>query len=95
MGARKLDEQLALKGIGRKDAEVLQDVQLEGLGMKKEHCVIMNRPGGLYLKVAEAGADVYLNGVKLKDDEEVRVKNKDMLVFGVCTRRGTSQPSRS
>ena len=72
--------------IGRKDADVTQDVQLEGLGMKKEHCIITNRPaGGLFVKVAEPGADVYLNGTKLGDDEEKPIQNKDLLVFGVCT----------
>ncbi|GMH55549.1 hypothetical protein TrST_g6464 [Triparma strigata] len=71
--------------IGRKDADEAQDVQLEGLGMKKAHCVIENRTGRLFIKQAEKTADIYVNGTKLDHGEEKEIKNKDMLVFGVCT----------
>ena len=74
--------------LGRKDASIPQDVQLEGLGMKKQHCVIENKEGHrhLYLTVAEETADVYVNGHKLSFvSPPHKLKNRDVLVLGVCT----------
>jgi len=71
--------------IGRKDSDVVQDVQLEGLGMKKSHCLITNREGGeLFVKCGEPQANVYVNGVKV-GAEGTKLQNNDILVLGVCT----------
>ena len=72
--------------IGRKDSEEPQDVQLEGLGMKKSHCIIENESGGgIYISCRESGANVYVNGSRLGDNSRVKLKHKDVLVLGVCT----------
>ena len=71
--------------IGRRDADVAQDVQLEGLGMKKSHCLISNEGGGvLFVRVGEPQANVYVNGVKL-GEEGAQLRHGDILVLGVCT----------
>ena len=73
--------------VGRKDAEQPQDVQLAGLGIKKEHCVISYRGAGkLTIKRADDKADVYVNGRKISGhDANFKLTNGDILVLGVCT----------
>ena len=45
--------------IGRKDAAAPQDVQLEGLGMKKTHCIVSNKGGDkLAIQMAQDDADI-------------------------------------
>jgi len=67
--------------VGRSDAPVVQDIQLSGIGIMPEHCImeIDNEQNDLYIVPLE-GARCYVNGLVIK--ERTRLHNGDRLLWG-------------
>ena len=68
--------------IGRKDADVDQDIALDGLNILKHHCVITNRGGELKLHNTP-GAKTYVNGEQVPSGgEAVPLHHGNRLILG-------------
>ena len=66
--------------LGRLDADVKQNVLLNGLGIHSRHC-IKNAAGKLSITVC-AGARVIHNGVELTQEKSIKLGHNDRLRFG-------------
>ncbi|XP_055998502.1 kinesin-like protein KIF13B isoform X3 [Ostrea edulis] len=65
--------------IGQQDVEVQQDIQLSGLGIMPEHCVVDIENGDVWLTPIE-GARTCVNGSIIH--EKTKVKNGDRILWG-------------
>ncbi|XP_059481863.1 kinesin-like protein KIF13A isoform X5 [Neocloeon triangulifer] len=65
--------------VGRKEAQVEQDIQLSGLGIQPEHCVLTVEDEKLYIIPLE-GARTYVNGSPLTD--KTLLHHGDRLLWG-------------
>lgn len=68
-----------LTQVGRPDAPNQQDIQLSGLGILPEHCVLESAGNDVYLTPFE-GARTCVNGSLVK--EKTRVKHGDRILWG-------------
>ena len=69
--------------IGRPDAEEEQDLQLEGLGIGKYHCII-SRPHFHDTQLQSCCDATYVNGVRLTRGTMRQLHHADAIVLGVC-----------
>ncbi|UYV79049.1 KIF13B [Cordylochernes scorpioides] len=84
--------------VGRHDAPVEQDIQLKGLGIMPEHCIISLEEGDIFVTPLE-GARTCVNGSVIT--ERTQLRHGDRLLWGNnhffrlnCPKAGTpSQPS--
>lgn len=60
-----------LTRVGRSDAEVPQDIQLNGTHILSQHCIFENRQSRLSL-IPVNGANCYVNGLKIERPAEVK-----------------------
>jgi kinesin family member 13 len=65
--------------VGRKEAPVEQDIQLSGLGIQPEHCVLKMEGEKLYTIPLE-GARTYVNGFPIT--EKTLLHHGDRLLWG-------------
>ncbi|XP_078332068.1 kinesin-like protein KIF13A isoform X4 [Crassostrea virginica] len=65
--------------VGQQDAGVQQDIQLSGLGIMPEHCVVDIENGDVWLTPVE-GARTCVNGSTIH--EKTKVKNGDRILWG-------------
>jgi len=66
--------------IGRKDASLPQQIQLSGLNILKQHCVLFLVGSNASIDVVDAGAKVFVNGKLV--EEEMTLKHGDRIIFG-------------
>lgn len=87
--------------VGREDASVAQDIQLSGIGIQEEHCIleIDREKGELYL-IPLDGAKNFVNGSVITDRTALR--HGDRILFGnnhffkvSCPRKNNSNSSRN
>ncbi|XP_065344579.1 kinesin-like protein KIF13A isoform X4 [Cloeon dipterum] len=65
--------------VGRKEAQVEQDIQLSGLGIQPEHCVLTMEGEKLFIIPLE-GARTYVNGFPITD--KILLHHGDRLLWG-------------
>jgi kinesin family protein 13 len=65
--------------VGRRGAQVEQDIQLSGLGIQPEHCLVSVEEGDLFLTPLE-GARTYVNGTPIT--EKTLLHHGDRLLWG-------------
>lgn len=65
--------------IGRKEAEEVQDVNLGGLSIQKQHAVVRNEGGVLTLRCF-AGAKTSVNGIAV--ESSAPLAHRDRIIFG-------------
>ncbi|XP_071441737.1 kinesin-like protein KIF13A [Hetaerina americana] len=67
--------------IGRRDAPVEQDIQLSGLGIAPEHCILEVNDGAL-LMLALEGARSFVNGVPVDPGTRTVLHHGDRILWG-------------
>ena len=65
--------------VGGREAPMEQDIQLSGLGIQPEHCIIVIEDGGLFMEPL-ANARSYVNGLPVT--ERIPLHHGDRILWG-------------
>ena len=73
--------------VGRKQGNPTPQIILSGIGIRQNHAVFIKRGDNIVLKANDNGAKeyIFINGMKLENDDGNILNNKDRIIFGTNT----------